>query len=116
MSGQHSRHVGDRQKCLLFGWWSQQTQIPTLPAKDSARPRERSNNYQGQLASLLHADYQWQEMPCKDPKVRRVVELGQQAHTLQEQSPGVCMQALRQTGAQSGSQPSLPHGKLAGAN
>jgi hypothetical protein len=33
VSGQNSQHVGDRQKCLSFGWWSQQTQIPTLPAK-----------------------------------------------------------------------------------
>ncbi len=33
MSAQHLRHVGNRQKCLLFGWWSWQTQILTLPVK-----------------------------------------------------------------------------------
>ncbi len=37
MLGRHSRHVGNRQKCLLFGWWSQQTQILTLPAKDTKK-------------------------------------------------------------------------------
>ena len=33
MLGQHCWHVGNKQKCLSFGGCSQQTQIPTLPAK-----------------------------------------------------------------------------------
>jgi hypothetical protein len=33
VSGRHFRHVGDRQKCLSFEGCSQQTHLPTLPAK-----------------------------------------------------------------------------------
>jgi hypothetical protein len=38
-------------------------------------------------------------MPLKEPRVQLVVELGPQVSTLQEQSPGACVQAPSQKGA-----------------
>ncbi len=54
------------------------------------RPRARSlpRTAKAKLASLLHSNHQWREMPHNDPKAWLAAELALQCRRLQEQFPG----------------------------
>jgi hypothetical protein len=77
----------------FFGEWP----ILCTPASKSLPGTTKAK-----LASLLHADHQWREMPLKDPEAQLAAELAQWCSRLQEQFPGVPARAMSRKQAQSG--------------